>query len=267
MLSKGINSGRRLKGVYHTCEAHYLAIASGPRLWNVLNEKNQRTTTQSCPKFMSLSERSHALSGIRSDKSLKKRNRSSNLLLGKESKDTDLGQSAVVDLGNASSGLGFVALAAGEAEGVEKVEGDRVGDLIRVRELGEGTRCSSLHVVSSVGLREVLQESNEEDDLPLGGIGKGVPLLWGGSGSIREWGAVEGHGPREVDSVGLHDISDEGGHGNTSVLDLSMTQEADGGLGSLSPDGSGSQLKRIVVLRIGGSEQVSIYHFKESTAD
>jgi hypothetical protein len=222
MLSKGINRVQRLRGVYHTCEGHYLAIASGPRLRNVLPEKNQRTK-QSCPKCMSLTERSHDLSGIRRDNSLKKRNRSGDLLLRKESKDTDLSQSAVVDLGNASSGLGFIALLAGEAEGVEKVEGDRVRDLVRVRELGEGTRRSSLHVVGSVGLREVLQESNEEDDLPFRGIGKGVPLLWGRSSSKRERGTVEGHGPREVDSVGLHDVTDEGSHGNTSVLDLSVT--------------------------------------------
>lgn len=222
MLSKEINRGQQLRGVCNTCEGHYLAIASGPRLWNVLPEKNQRTK-QSCPRCMSLSERSHDLSGIRRDKSLKKRNRSGDLLLGKESKDTDLGQSAIVDLGNASSGLGFVALLAGEAEGVEKVKGDRVGNLVRIRELRECTRLSSLHVMSSVGLREVLQKSNEEDDLPLGGIGKGVPLLWGRSGSKREWGTVEAHGPWEVDSVGLHDVSHEGSHGNTSMLDLSVT--------------------------------------------
>jgi hypothetical protein len=197
-----------------------------------------------------LSEGSHGLTGVGSDKSLKKRNRSGNLLFGQETNDTHLSRSSVVELNNETSCLGLFTAVLGEAEGIEEVEGNGMGDRSRVvRELREGSGLTATHVMSSVGLTELLQESNKNDDLPLGDIRKGIPLLRRRSGLERERGTVSCNGPGEVDSVGLNDVTDEGSHGNTSVLDLSMTQEADAGLVALSPDGGGGQLKRIVVLR------------------
>lgn len=113
-------------------------------------------------------------------------------------------------------------------------------------ELGECSWLSSAHVVGTVGLREVLQEADEKDDLPLSGVRKSIPLLGWGKGFVD--GTIVRSGPGEVDSVGLNDVTNEGSHGNTSVLDLSMTQEADACFLALSPDIDGSNLPWIVVL-------------------
>ena len=135
-----------------------------------------------------------------------------------------------------------------EAKRIVKVEWDRVRDLVGLGELREGTWVTTSHVVSSVRLREVLQESNEKDDLPLGDIGEGIPLLRRRSGIRGEWSAIGGKGPRPVDSVGLDDVTNESRHSNTTVLDLGLTQETNAGLIALTPDVDVSQLKRVVVL-------------------
>ena len=177
--------------------------------------------------FTQFLERSHRFASIWWYKSLKKGDGSSNLLFSKETHDTNLGQSSVVEFGNFSLGLGLLAPVGAQAKGIEKVEWDRVGDLGRFSELGVGTWFSSPHVVCSVGLGEMFQETNEKDDLPLGGIRKSIPLLWWRSSIRWEWLSSESHWPWPVDSVGLDDVSDEGGHGNTSVLDLCLAKEAD----------------------------------------
>ncbi len=140
---------------------------------------------------------------------LKKRNGSLNLLLGKESDDTDLCQSSVVELLDKSLGLLLLGLLSGEAKGIEEVQRNRVGDKVTVSEVGEFTGLSSTHVVSSSGLTPPLKESNEEDDLPLGGIGEGIPLLRRRSGGVWVGGSVGRDGEGEVDSVGLNNVSCE----------------------------------------------------------
>ncbi len=48
------------------------------------------------------------------------------------------------------------------------------------------------------------------------------------------------------DEVGLNNVSNEGEHGNTSVLDLGLTKPSDGGLISLSPEVLIGEGKRII---------------------
>jgi hypothetical protein len=117
-----------------------------------------------------------------------------------------------------------------------------------VGELREGTWGSSTHVVSSGGLREPLQESNKENDLPLGGSWKSIPLLWRGTGIEWEWCSIRRNWPWEVDSVGLDNVTDESSHGDTSVLNLSLTQKSDGFIVGVAPDSDTGKLKRIIVL-------------------
>mmetsp|Transcript_24676 Transcript_24676/g.34827 ORF Transcript_24676/g.34827 Transcript_24676/m.34827 type:complete len:259 (-) Transcript_24676:66-842(-) len=197
-----------------------------------------------------LAERSHGFSIVVGNKSLKKRNGSLDLLFRQETDDTDLCKTSVVEFLNKSFGLLFLGFSSGETKGIEKVEGDRVGDELGViGELGEGTGLSTAHVMVTGRLREPFQESNEKDDLPLGGIRKSIPLLRRGSSGEGVRRSISGDREGEVNSVGLDDVSDEGSHGNTAVLDLSMTQEGDGGFVGLTPDGGGGQFQRIVILQ------------------
>mmetsp|Transcript_13970 Transcript_13970/g.39761 ORF Transcript_13970/g.39761 Transcript_13970/m.39761 type:complete len:302 (-) Transcript_13970:268-1173(-) len=201
-------------------------------------------------RLLLLTEWRHWLTSVWWDNALQERDGSGNLLLRKETDDANHSQASVVDLCDSAFGLGFFRAVLGEAERIEEVEWDRVWDALWVvGELGVGTWCSSAHVVSSVGLGELLQEPDEEDDLPLGSIREGIPLLWRRTGVEREWRSLGGHWPRPVDAVGLHDVPDEGRHGNASVLDLGLSQESDGGLVAFSPDGGGGELQRIVVLQ------------------
>lgn len=119
-----------------------------------------------------------------------------------------------------------------------------------LRELREFTWLASTHVVSSGGLREPLQESDHEKDLPLGNIREGIPLLWRGTSIIWEWGSIRGDWPWEVCAVGLGDVTDKGKHSNTSMLDLRVTQECDGSLVGVTPDSGAGKLKRVVELAL-----------------
>jgi hypothetical protein len=102
--------------------------------------------------------------------------------------------------------------------------------------------------VSAIGLREVLQETNEKDDLPLGSIRKSIPLLRWRASIRRESTSIESHRPGEVDSVGLDNVSNKSSHGNATMFDLSLTQESNCSVVAVSPDRSIGQLKRVVVL-------------------
>lgn len=100
------------------------------------------------------------------------------------------------------------------------VERNGVRDAIRSRgEVREVTRLSTGHVVLVVRggeLRPELEEGNQGEDLPLGRLRNSVPE--GGRVRLRgERSSVHLHGPRELDSVGVHDVSDESKHGNASM--------------------------------------------------
>ena len=100
---------------------------------------------------------------------------------------------------------------------------------------GEVSGLASLHVVSlAVGgecvpvLAPALKEADQAEDLQLRRRRKRVPLCRRATGcgnvGVRD---LRGETPREVDSVGLDDESDECGHGDTAVLDLRLAQVAD----------------------------------------
>ena len=184
-----------------------------------------------------------------------------------ESKDTNHGGTAVVDLLDEASGLLLLRGVLAELEGVVKVEGDRVGDALGARnKVGVVTGLSAGHVVLVVTdgqLSPELKEANEAKDLPLGLVRDGVPKSRG-VGLGRERGSVHLHGPRELDSVGVDNVSDEGGHGDTAVLDLGMTEETDGGLVGGSPELGLGEVQGIVELdnrvgRGGDGLKVSLY--------
>lgn len=113
-------------------------------------------------------------------------------------------------------------------------------------------------------LREPLQESNEKNDLPLGSITKCIPLFWWRSGSVGVGisGEIDGEWP--VDSVGLDNVSDEGGHGNASVFDFGVTKEGDGVIVGVSPDGCGGEFERIVKLKFTRDGRVSCSNIHDS---
>ena len=97
-------------------------------------------------------------------------------------------------------------------------------------EVVECTGLSSSHVVwltVVVQLRPELQESDEKDDLELRGKRKSVPLFWRGQVSGRMGHSGCSQRPRE-NEVGLDDVSNEGGHSNTTMFDFRLTKPTDG---------------------------------------
>ena len=96
----------------------------------------------------------------------------------------------------------------------------------------------------------------------LGTDWKGGPLFRWGQVTRWERGTFNGHRPWPLE-VGLDAVSNEGKHGNTSVLDFSVTEEADGGFISLVPEIISRKTKRIVELDdrvqfLGHSLQISL---------
>ena len=186
-------------------------------------------------------------------------------MLGQESEKTQHSKTSVVDFLDQSSGLGFLRLVLGEAERIVVVEWDWVWD--GRSELGEGSWLSTLHVVWLVltggegrsQLRVDFQKSNESQDLVLGFNRKSGPLL--GRRKVGGWerSSIQSHGPGPVE-VGLDAVSDEGEHGNTSVLDFGVTKEANGFFIASFPQIPGRKAKRIVVLDDG--VQLSCQGFK-----
>jgi len=192
-------------------------------------------------------ERSHDFSGVRLDNSGQRWDGSRDGSLDEEAEKSKHSKTSVVDFDFESTGLLFVTGALGEREGVEKVERDRVGKGDNI-EVGEVTRLSASHVMLVViggDFGPKFQEKNKSEDLPLRVIRDLVPKFWGVV-SLREWSSIQHHRPRPVDLVGVDNVSDESEHGNTSVLDLGVTQESNGLLVALSPELGFGQVQRIV---------------------
>ena len=198
-------------------------------------------------------ERGHDLTIVShaSEESGKSRNGARDDLFRKESEDSKHSKTSVVDLSYQTLGLGGLVHALGELERIVEVERNRVRkEVVEVRVV---TRLSSGHVVSvalSGKLTPELKERDESEDLPLGGVRDGIPESRG-VGLRREASSVHLHGPRELDSVGVDNVSNEGEHSNTSVLDLSVTEETDGGLVAGSPELGIGEVERIVVSNHG----------------
>ena len=90
-----------------------------------------------------------------------------------------------------------------------------------------------------------LKEGDQGENLPLGGVTDGIPK-GRGVGLAGERGSVHLHGPGELDTISVDNVSDEGEHGNTAVLDLGVSQEADGGLVSSTPELSLGKVEGII---------------------
>jgi len=182
-------------------------------------------------------ERRHDLAGVRRDLASQERHGARHLGLGDESHDAELREAAVIDLRAQALLLGLSRLVLGEAERVEEVEWDRVGeDALDRRKLARDT---ALHVVGRARLLEdvralaaSLEEADEEKDLHLRRRGERVPLRrWAArSRDVGVRDAAGGERPRPVDAVGLHNVANESGHGHAAVLDLSLAEEANGRL-------------------------------------
>jgi hypothetical protein len=170
-------------------------------------------------------------------------------LCGEESKDSKLCKTAVVDLCSEATFLGLLGHALAELERIIEVEGHWVRDAIRARdEVREITRLSSSHVMLVVGggkLAPEFKEADEAEDLPLGIVRDSIPES-GRVGLTREGSSVHLHGPWELDSICVDNVSNKGKHGNTSMLDLSVAQESDGGLVGSTPEFSLGKIERII---------------------
>jgi hypothetical protein len=151
-----------------------------------------------------LGERGHWLSIVVLNDSLEEWNGSLHLLFGKESQNTNLGKTSVVDLLDQTSCLGLSGLVLGKLERIEKVERDWVRDAIRSgNKVWVVSRDSTSHVMLVVRggkLAPEFEESDSGEDLPLGVLGDIVPKgRWVCVG--WEGGSVHLHGPWELDSV------------------------------------------------------------------
>jgi hypothetical protein len=194
-------------------------------------------------------ERSHGLSRVRSDNSGKSRNGSWDGLCAKESENSELSKTSVVQFSAKTTLLGLLRHVLGELEGIVKVEWNRVGNSGgSSNEVREVTWLSSSHVMLVVRggkLGPELKESDKSENLPLSIVRYSIPKSRG-VGLRRESSSVHLHCPWELDSVSMYDVSYESKHSNTSVLDLSMTEESDGSLVGGTPELSLSKIKRIV---------------------
>ena len=176
-------------------------------------------------------ERDHRVSAVRGGNTAEKRNTAGDLVGRKEGKDSKHGKTSVVDLGHKAAGLGLLRHVLAEAKGIVQVQ-DGVDT---VTELGERRVLAGLAALGVVGkltasaLVPKLEHGNDKEDLPLGADRDGVPLGLGGEVSRGVGSSGKGLGPRE-DKVGLDAVSDKGSHGDTAVLDLGLTEEANGGL-------------------------------------
>ena len=185
-------------------------------------------------------ERSHDFAVIGLNHTLEGGDGSGNGCLRHEAKDAKHGKTAVVDLHLQAASLLLLGHVFAKLKRVVKVEGDRVGDSLSVRisdEVGEVTGLATSHVVLVIFggiLGPELKESNHGKDLPLRGVRDFVPKSRGvGVGGERT--SIHLHRPGEFDPVGVGNETDESKHGNAAMLDLSVTEEANGRLFSCAP--------------------------------
>jgi len=182
-------------------------------------------------------EGDHGISRVRDGNIVQEGNRSWDSVGAKESKDSKLGQTSVVDLSTEASFLGFLRHVLVEAEGIVQVK-DEVNIVSEKSERRVFSGLTSLHVMghgSTTALVPKLESRDDGEDLPLSTNGDSVPLSLGAEFSGRVGGSGKSLGPGEVE-VRLNNVSNEGKHSNTSVFDFGLTEESNGGFVSLSPE-------------------------------
>mmetsp|Transcript_12929 Transcript_12929/g.37909 ORF Transcript_12929/g.37909 Transcript_12929/m.37909 type:complete len:247 (+) Transcript_12929:304-1044(+) len=191
-----------------------------------------------------LGQGGHVIPVVGRDDPLEGRDRSGNLGLAQESEDSELSQTSVVELPKEASRLLLLSHALVAAKGIVQVEraaGDEFG--VKGREV---SGLSSLHVVRLGGdLAPEFEETDEQENLELPGVGDGIPSLGGGQ-TGGELLSAHGHGPRKRDTVRVRQITDEREHGDAAVLDLGLPDETDRFLLGLAPKVLGGQVEGIV---------------------
>eukprot|EP00525_Craspedostauros_australis_P008678 CAMPEP_0198108092 /NCGR_PEP_ID=MMETSP1442-20131203/180_1 /TAXON_ID= /ORGANISM="Craspedostauros australis, Strain CCMP3328" /LENGTH=218 /DNA_ID=CAMNT_0043763293 /DNA_START=144 /DNA_END=800 /DNA_ORIENTATION=- len=135
----------------------------------------------------------------------------SELLVDHKGEDSHHGGTALVELDGALLVLGLLV------EGGPAVVDESVTEV--THELSSG---DVLH-------DEDLEESDEGEELEEAGSWDGAEGAESGW-DIRELGSVQGDGSWETDSGLLDEVSDDGEHGDTSVLDLDETEALEVGL-------------------------------------
>ena len=195
-------------------------------------------------------ERSHDVSVVVLGNTVEERDGTIHLVSSHESHNSDHGETAIVDLGDESRVLLLLAPVLAETKGIIEVEGDRVDGVAEEVEGRESARHSAAHVVglAIVGSRlftPELEEANNDEDLPLGGLRNSIPLGLGRKVSAGKRISSGSHGPGPV-HITLHDVSNESEHSYASVLDLSVAEEANGGVIGISPELSIRETERVI---------------------
>jgi len=165
-----------------------------------------------------------------------------------ESENSEHGKTSIVQFSGKTTLLGLLRHVLGEAEWIVKVK----YEVNIVTEEGEGwelSRLTSAHVMRNFSSASTfipkLESGDDGEDLPLRAYWNGIPLSL--RTEVSTWVGSSGKTlcPWEY-NVTLNDVSYEGKHGNTSVLDLGLTKESNGGFISLSPEILIGEGKRIV---------------------
>mmetsp|Transcript_3805 Transcript_3805/g.6345 ORF Transcript_3805/g.6345 Transcript_3805/m.6345 type:complete len:263 (-) Transcript_3805:46-834(-) len=169
-----------------------------------------------------------------------------------ETKDTELSQSTVVDFSNQTLLLGLCGHVLVEASRVVKIE-DRVDSITERLERWVLSRLTSLGVMghgsSATTLVPKLEHRNDGKDLPLGANRDGIPLSLRGQVSRWVCGTGKSLWPWE-DKVRLNTVSNESKHSNTAVLDLGLTEPANGGFVTLGPEVLFSKIEWVIKLKL-----------------
>jgi len=192
----------------------------------------------------------HDFTGVWGGNSIKGGKSSGDSVSDQESEDTNHCQTSIVDFNQKASFTLFIAHFSVELEGIVKIR-DPVDSFTEFLESGVLSGLSSTHVVGKGGIAVSshlvpdLEESDDGNDLPLGVDVNQVPLFLGLQIGGRRHGTGERLRPAE-NQVGLDAVSDEGSHGNTSVLDLGLSQESDGGLVCVVPEFTLGKVEGIV---------------------
>mmetsp|Transcript_28060 Transcript_28060/g.64237 ORF Transcript_28060/g.64237 Transcript_28060/m.64237 type:complete len:231 (-) Transcript_28060:159-851(-) len=182
-----------------------------------------------------IDKRRHGLSIIMLDDAGKSWHRSRGGLFRKETKNTDHGKTAVVDLRDKPGLLLLLRHIFGKSKGIVEVERHIVRHALRPLEVGEVAGFAARHVVLSSELAPPFEEEDDAEDLGLSVIGDGVPE-GGRVGDVGEGGSVELHGPGEVDAVGGGYVANEGEHGDAAMFDFGVANPSNGGLVGVSPE-------------------------------
>mmetsp|Transcript_22230 Transcript_22230/g.55042 ORF Transcript_22230/g.55042 Transcript_22230/m.55042 type:complete len:241 (+) Transcript_22230:134-856(+) len=148
---------------------------------------------------------------LESVKSGKSRDRSRDVVGGDESHDTNHSKTSVVQ---------FTVFLCLQYIGINSREVELREDNFR--------GGSSLHVVGSLGFTGKFTNEDHTQNLSLSGIRDGIPGIEGLHGGKRSEVDIRAELTREMVSSGLDDVSGEGKHGNTSVLEFGGTEPSKG---------------------------------------